>query len=47
MVSHVSSIAVIHHEVKIFSVLEGAEHVDEEGVGHFLQELFLVHDGVN
>jgi hypothetical protein len=31
----------------MFSVLEGVDGVDNEGVGHFVKEKFLIYDGIN
>ncbi len=32
VVAHISAVAVVHDEVEVLPVLEGADHVDEEGV---------------
>lgn len=37
MVPHITSIAVVHDKIEILSILERADHVDEEGVFQFDQ----------
>lgn len=37
MVPHISSIAVVHDKIEVLSILERADHVDEEGVFQFDQ----------
>jgi hypothetical protein len=31
----------------MFSVLEGVDGIDNEGVRHFVEEKFLIDDGIN
>ncbi len=45
MVAQVSSPQVIHDEVEVVVVLEGALHVDEEGVGEEAEDPALVEHG--
>lgn len=45
VVPEVPAVEVVHNEVEMLSVLEGAAHVDHEGVTEFGKEFLLVHDG--
>lgn len=38
VVPEVTSPEVLHGEVEMFPVLEGVNSVDNEGIGHFIQE---------
>ena len=44
MVSEVASIEVVHDEVEVLPILEGVDHVDQEGVTKFCQKFPLVED---
>jgi hypothetical protein len=43
MVAEVAAVAVVHDQVEVLPVLERADHVDQEGAAHLLQQLLLVH----
>lgn len=44
VISQVSSIQNIHHEVQVLSVLESIVHIDYEGIVQLSENLSLVHD---
>jgi hypothetical protein len=43
MVAEISAVEVVHDEVEVFSILEGAADVDQEGVTQLAEEFFLVY----
>ena len=46
MVSQVSAPEVVHHEVEILAVLEGAFHVDQKRMAELTEYLALVKNGL-
>jgi len=44
VVAEIASIQQVHHEIKIFPVLEGVVHVDQEHILDLSQDLPLVHN---
>lgn len=45
MVPEISSAHVVHDEVEVVPILEGVEHINEEGVFELAEKLAFVHDG--
>ena len=44
MVSEIASSEVFHDHVEVLSVLEGGDHVDDEGVAELFKNCFFVDD---
>ena len=44
MVSEVASPEVLHDHVEVLTILEGGDHVDDEGVAELLKDGLLVDD---
>lgn len=44
MVTDIAAVAVVHDEVEVLSVLEGAKHINQKRMGHFLQKLLFIHN---
>lgn len=44
VVSEVSSSQILHGHVEVLSVLEGRNHIDNEGVAQLLEDGLLVDD---
>lgn len=44
MVPEVSTAHIVHYEIQIIPILEGKEHIYDEFVFQFLEQLFLIHD---
>lgn len=43
VIPQITSITVIHDQIEVFPVLEGAGHVHQKWVGQFLKKLFFIH----
>lgn len=43
MVTQITTIKIIHDEIKMFAVLEGIGHVNQEWMGESCQKFFLIH----
>ena len=44
MVPEVASPEVLHDHVEVLAILEGGDHVDDEGVAELLEDGLLVDD---
>ena len=44
VVSEVASPEVLHDHVEVLTILEGGDHVDDEGVAELLEDGLLVDD---
>lgn len=47
MVPEVSASEILHCEVEMFPVLKGVDRIDNEGIGHFIEEDFFVDNWVD
>lgn len=47
MISKITSSEVFHGHIEVFSVLEGGDHVDNEGVAELLKDSLLVDNWAN
>ena len=44
MIAKISSSEVLHDHVEVLAVLEGGDHVDDEGIAELVEDCFFVDD---